>query len=400
MGQLEVQSQTLSDSISFRGTESNCNLEATINHSFTDASGKVHEENTKEFIRLQLQTQKNAEFTSGTADAMKLPLHRAVSSKIESVQINLENRLKDPDIRNVIRDFRQQSFDLVSLNDKSQIQVDMILKVEQIHGLSNVIYLGDNRISYELRLPCIIQIEATLANYQGRLFHKFLRGVVSSTHFVATPSNFFYELDGRSSIQGYHYYYVVVTKGKWIHGVQNMMEIHKAIINNNDELASTLNWNKFDSVTLHPGRHCENLSSRYQTEIQNCLLSMPFGILNMMDIALNDSVKLDNGKPIFRFGHDYSSDNSLSSHEQSHMKKRDKFVPEKAQGNKKSSQEYKPKKRTERSNESSKKRYRSHSKRGNPDDKFRDDQSPRSRSLCESRSDTGNQSNNKKTKTD
>lgn len=281
--------------------------------------GRIHENNCYQFLINQIIAQSHLDFDFGTSDPLLLPVPDAIQDKIDGIYRNLRQRLARQDIKCKIGSFSKEEFNLKHLSDRSNLQVDFLIRVrkrERHH--SDLMQLSDNVVTYQLQLPCVILVEGTHLNYSSRLFEKFLRGTVSTAHLVNWPSIFFNDLDSRNSLQQFSLYYFVVTCGRPTEGMNNMARIHNTIFDNNDEIYGLLKWKRFNTVNINSKSNSDGISSSKKQDLESCLALLPFGLLNLRDLDLYSEVKLVDSTPKFKY---LNSENDRDSIARKNLKK-------------------------------------------------------------------------------
>lgn len=173
-----------------------------MNVEFTEVADKAHVAKANSFILNQLFSQSHIKFELGTSEQMKVPLHDDIENHIFQIRRDLCRRFRSDKIDKMIIEARLGPYSVSPLNDLRQIQVDMIILIRKRDGFENdSFFLTDNQVTYEFKLPTILQLEFTTSNHTNRLFDKILRGVVNATHLRARPSLFFWDLERRKKVE-------------------------------------------------------------------------------------------------------------------------------------------------------------------------------------------------------
>lgn len=267
---------------------------------YSEFVGKNHEEKTIEFIKRQLDAQDHLEWTLGMSEPLRLPVHPKIEDNIYEIRHQLSSRLKIPEVANQIKKAKYGELNLSPLYDQSNIQIDLLVKVNQKEGFAKDTFcLSDDKMVYELKLPCILQVEATSSNYPNRIFDKFLRGTINAQHIHVDPIVFFSDFNSRHQLSQYRLYHLIVTGNDWIRGLENLKLISRIVFEENDQLMKQLPNCPFLNATLVQQSYLKTLTHIEKKKTEKCLRYLPFGLLNLDDLNVHSDVKLVNGRPRF-----------------------------------------------------------------------------------------------------
>lgn len=268
---------------------------------YSEFIGTHHEENSFEFIMKQLAAQKHLTWTFGTSEQIRLPAGDDIKRQISIIDLLLSCKMNESSIDNRYKMAKQCNLSLASLFDQQNIQIDILLKIEKNdQSDKDSFYLTDNKVEYELELPCILQVEATSSNRPNRIFDKFLKGIINAEHLLATPVIFFRDLYRKDFIQEYFLYHVIVTEKKWRKGLDSLKLLDKAIFKGNDKLMAELPHCQFLDANLLEEKYASPLYADKRSKTERLLRSLPFGLLNLEGLNFQSKVEITEGRPQFK----------------------------------------------------------------------------------------------------